>query len=172
MLGFSSTTTWDMKGLDEFVKKCKEIERHEIQVGFDEEMHPDANMPMGNLAWILENGADLPNGEIPPRQFMESTNFQFEVDNNRLAPLVIRAILYRDAPINKQLMRLGKKEKEVMQQVMRMKLFPFPNNAKSTIEKKGRDDALIDTQKFIKSIKVKVHKTGSIKGDTPIKTGD
>lgn len=166
MFGFSSVTTWDMSGFDELIKKCKQIENHEVEIGFGEEIHPDANMTMGNLAWILETGADLPNGEIPPRQFMESTNFQFEVDNNRLAPLVIKNILYKNAPIDAQLVRLGKKEKDIMQQVMRMKLFPNPNNAESTIRQKGRDDALIDTQKLIKSIKVKVkNKTITKQGD-------
>jgi len=159
----SSHTKWDMSGLDKLVKQCLEIDKREIEVGFDAEQHPDAEMPMGNLAWILETGADLPNGEIPPRQFMESTNFQFEVDNKKLAPLVLKGILYKSLPIEGQLMKLGRKHKQIMQEVMRLKLFPNPNNAQSTIRQKGRDDALIDTGKLIKSIKVKVQKVGILK---------
>ena len=114
-LNMSSYTKWDMSGFDELVKDCLQLESYEIGVGFDEKQHPDAEMPMANLAWILETGADLPNGEIPPRQFMESTNFQWGYDNQKYAPPVINRILYKKAPIIPQLKRLGGRHKKLMQ---------------------------------------------------------
>lgn len=161
-LTFSSHTTWDMSGLDELIKDCIELESYEIGVGFGSETHPRAEMPMANLAWILETGADLPNGEIPPRQFMESTNFQWEVDNQKFAPPVISRILYKSAPIIQQLKRLGGREKSLMQQVMRLKVFPNPSNAESVIASKGRDDALIDKGTLVKSVRVDVRKKSKI----------
>ena len=46
---------------------------------------------------------------------------------------------------------------------MELKLFPFPNNAASTIAKKGRDDALIDKGDLIKNIEVSIGKYQGVK---------
>ena len=144
----------DMSGLDKFVKECLKLEGYEVDTGFGEENHPDADMSKASLAWILENGADIPNGEIPPRQFIESTNDMFEIDNMKVSPLVVKNILYKNADPMVQLKKIGNKQKQLMKQVMEMKVFPNPNNAPSVIRQKGRDDALIDTGVLKDSIKV------------------
>ncbi|UNY40385.1 hypothetical protein KLEP7_gp08 [Pseudaeromonas phage vB_PpeM_ KLEP7] len=144
----------DMSELDKFVKECLKLENYEVDTGFGEENHPDADMSMANLANILELGADLPNGEIPPRQFIESTNDMFEIDNMKVSPLVVKNILYKNADPMVQLKKIGNKQKQLMKQVMEMKVFPNPNNAPSVIRQKGRDDTLIDTGILKDSIKV------------------
>ena len=144
----------DMSGMDKFVKKCLRLEGYEVDTGFGEEKHPDADMSMASLANILELGADIPNGVIPPRQFIESTNDMFEIDNMKVSPLVVRNILYKDADPAAQLKKIGNKQKQLMKQVMELKVFPNPNNAPSVIRQKGRDDALIDTGVLKDSIKV------------------
>lgn len=144
----------DMSGMDKFVKECLKLEGYEVDTGFGEENHPDADMSKASLAWILENGADLPNGEIPPRQFIESTNDMFEIDNMKVSPLVVRNILYKNADPMVQLKKIGNKQKQLMKQVMELKVFPNPNNAPSVIRQKGRDDALIDTGTLKDSVQV------------------
>lgn len=144
----------DMSGLDKFVKECLKLEAYEVDVGFGEGKHPDADMSMANLASILENGADIPNGTIPPRQFIESTNDMFEIDNMSVAPLAIKNILYKNADPSAQLKKIGNKQKRLMKQVMELKIFPNPNNAPSVIRQKGRDDALVDTGTLKNSIEV------------------
>lgn len=144
----------DMSGMDKFVKECLRLEGYEVDTGFGEEKHPDADMSMAALSWILENGADLPNGEIPPRQFIESTNDMFEIDNMKVSPFAVRNILYKNADPATQLKKIGNKQKQLMKQVMELKVFPNPNNAPSVIRQKGRDDALIDTGTLKDSIQV------------------
>ena len=144
----------DMSGMDKFVKECLNLEGYEVDTGFGEENHPDADMSKASLAWILENGADIPNGKIPPRQFIESTNDMFEIDNMKVSPLVVKNILYKNADPMSQLKKIGNKQKQLMKQIMEMKIFPNPNNAPSVIRQKGRDDALIDTGTLKDSIQV------------------
>ena len=103
----------DMSGMDKFVKECLKLEGYEVDTGFGEENHPDADMSKASLAWILENGADIPNGEIPPRQFIESTNDMFEIDNMKVSPLVVKNILYRNADPMVQLKKIGNKQKQL-----------------------------------------------------------
>ncbi|NCB78608.1 MAG: hypothetical protein EOM41_01150 [Bacilli bacterium] len=156
MIKCNSHVIADMKGLDLFVKECINLEKKEIGIGFDETKHPDADMSMAALAWILDRGADIPNGVIPPRDFMESTNDQFEVDNGRVTPLAVKKILYRGQAPESALKPVGNAQKRTMQEIMDIKLFSNPNNAPSTIRQKGRDDALIDTGKLRKAIKVRI----------------
>ena len=87
----------DMSGMDKFVKECLKLEGYEVDTGFGEEAHGPSGLKTSELSWILENGADIPNGEIPPRQFIESTNDMFEIDNMKVSPLVVKNILYRNA---------------------------------------------------------------------------
>ena len=144
----------DMSGMDKFIKECLKLEGYEVDTGFGDEIHESSGLKASALAWILENGADLPNGEIPPRQFIESTNDMFEIDNMKVSPLVVRNILYKNADPTTQLKKIGNKQKQLMKQVMEMKIFPNPNNAPSVIRQKGRDDALIDTGTLKDSIQV------------------
>ena len=144
----------DMSGMDKFVKECLKLEGYEVDTGFGEENHPDADMSKASLAWILENGADIPNGKSPPRQFIESTNDMFEIDNMKVSPFIVKNILYKNADPMVQLKKIGNKQKQLMKQIMEMKVFPNPNNAPSVIRQKGRDDALIDTGVLKDSIKV------------------
>ena len=144
----------DMSGMDKFVKECLKLEGYEVDTGFGEETHVPSGLKTSELSWILENGADIPNGEIPPRQFIESTNDMFEIDNMKVSPLVVKNILYRNADPVVQLKKIGNKQKQLMKQIMEMKIFPNPNNAPSVIRQKGRDDALIDTGTLKDSIQV------------------
>lgn len=144
----------DMSGMDKFVKECLKLEGYEVDTGFGEETHGPSGLKTSELSWILENGADIPNGEIPPRQFIESTNDMFEIDNMKVSPLVVKNILYRNADPVVQLKKIGNKQKQLMKQIMEMKIFPNPNNAPSVIRQKGRDDALIDTGTLKDSIQV------------------
>ena len=144
----------DMSGMDKFVKECLKLEGYEVDTGFGEETHSPSGLKTSELSWILENGADIPNGEIPPRQFIESTNDMFEIDNMKVSPLVVKNILYRNADPMVQLKKIGNKQKQLMKQIMEMKIFPNPNNAPSVIRQKGRDDALIDTGTLKDSIQV------------------
>lgn len=66
-------------------------------------------------------------------------------------------------PMETELLKIGRKQKQILKQVMELKLFPFPNNAASTIAKKGRDDALIDKGDLIKNIEVSVGKYQGVK---------
>ena len=144
----------DMSGMDKFVKECLKLEGYEVDTGFGEETHGPSGLKTSELSWILENGADIPNGAIPPRQFIESTNDMFEIDNMKVSPLVVKNILYRNADPMVQLKKIGNKQKQLMKQIMEMKIFPNPNNAPSVIRQKGRDDALIDTGTLKDSIQV------------------
>ena len=144
----------DMSGMDKFVKECLRLEGYEVDTGFGEEAHGPSGLKTSELSWILENGADIPNGEIPPRQFIESTNDMFEIDNMKVSPLVVKNILYKNADPAAQLKKIGNKQKQLMKQIMEMKIFPNPNNAPSVIRQKGRDDALIDTGTLKDSIQV------------------
>ena len=144
----------DMSGMDKFIKECLKLEGYEVDIGFGEEKHEPSGLKASALSWILENGADLPNGEIPPRQFIESTNDMFEIDNMKVSPLVVKNILYKNADPAAQLKKIGNKQKQLMKQIMEMKIFPNPNNAPSVIRQKGRDDALIDTGTLKDSIQV------------------
>lgn len=164
MIRMSGTCVADMSELDKFFKGVIKLESCSVETGFGEKMHPDANMSTAELSYILNNGADLPNGEIPPRQFMESSSDLFEEDNKRITPLVVRQILFKGADPTKQLMRIGRKQKQVMQQVMDFKLFAYPNNAPSTIRIKCRDDALIDTKFLRKSIEITVDTNTNLGG--------
>ena len=157
----------DMSGMDKFVKECLKLEGYEVDTGFGEEMHGPSGLKTSELSWILENGADIPNGVIPPRQFIESTNDMFEIDNMKVSPLVVKNILYKNADPMSQLKKIGNKQKQLMKQIMEMKIFPNPNNAPSVIRQKGRDDALIDTGTLKDSIQVWVENKkglGSIGG--------
>ena len=142
----------DMSGLDKFIKECIQLEKKQVSIGFDDTKHPDADMGMAELAWILETGSDKAN--IPPRNFMDSTNYQFGVDNMKKAPLAIKNILYKGISPEVALKSLGNAEKRLMKEIMEIKLFTNPNNALSTIRRKGRDDALVETGLLKKSIKV------------------
>ena len=144
----------DMSGMDKFVKECLKLEGYEVDTGFGEENHGPSGLKTSELSWILENGADIPNGAIPPRQFIESTNDMFEIDNMKVSPLVVKNILYKNADPMSQLKKIGNKQKQLMKQIMEMKIFPNPNNAPSVIRQKGRDDALIDTGTLKDSIQV------------------
>ena len=144
----------DMSGLDKFIKECVKLEQKQISIGFDNTKHPDTELTNAELAWILEMGADKVN--IPPRNFMDSTNYQFGVDNMKVTPLAVKKILYKNASPESVLKTVGNKQKKLMQEIMETKLFTNPNNAKSTKQQKGRDDALIDTGFLKKSIKVTV----------------
>ena len=149
-----SSVITDMKGLDLFIKECIKLSNFEVDTGFGEEIHDPSGLKTSELSWILENGADIPNGEIPPRQFIESTNDMFEIDNMKVSPLVVKNILYKNADPMVQLKKIGNKQKQLMKQIMEMKIFPNPNNAPSVIRQKGRDDALIDTGTLKDSIQV------------------
>ena len=144
----------DMSGMDKFVKECLRLDGYEVDTGFGEEAHGPSGLKTSELSWILENGADIPNGKIPPRQFIESTNDMFEIDNMKVSPLVVKNILYKNADPMSQLKKIGNKQKQLMKQIMEMKIFPNPNNAPSVIRQKGRDDALIDTGTLKDSIQV------------------
>ena len=144
----------DMSGLDKFIKECIKLEQKQISIGFDNTKHPDTELTNAELAYILELGADKVN--IPPRNFMDSTNYQFGVDNMKVTPLAVKKILYKNASPESVLKTVGNKQKKLMQEIVETKLFTNPNNAKSTIQQKGRDDALIDTGFLKKSIKVTV----------------
>ncbi len=143
MIKASFNVIADMSGLDKFIKECIQLEKKQVSIGFDDTKHPDADMGMAELAWILEMGADEAN--IPPRNFMDSTNYQFGVDNMKKAPLAIKNILYKGISPEVALKSLGNAEKRLMKENMEIKLFTNPNNALSTIRRKGRDDALVET---------------------------
>jgi hypothetical protein len=83
MIKASFNVIADMSGLDKFIKECIQLEKKQVSIGFDDTKHPDADMGMAELAWILETGSDKVN--IPPRNFMDSTNYQFGVDNMKKA---------------------------------------------------------------------------------------
>ena len=154
MIKASFNVIADMSGLDKFIKECIQLEKKQVSIGFDDTKHPDADMGMAALAWILDRGADIPNGVIPPRDFMESTNDQFEVDNGRVTPLAVKKILYRGQAPESALKPVGNAQKRTMQEIMDIKLFSNPNNSEKTIKRKGRDDALVETGLLKKSIKV------------------
>jgi len=68
--------------------------------------------------------------------------------------LAIKNILYKGISPEVALKSLGNAEKRLMKEIMEIKLFTNPNNALSTIRRKGRDDALVETGLLKKSIKV------------------
>ena len=68
--------------------------------------------------------------------------------------MIVKNILYKNADPMVQLKKIGNKQKQLMKQIMEMKVFPNPNNAPSVIRRKGRDDALIDTGTLKDSIQV------------------
>ena len=113
MVGVSikSHVKTDFKGLDEFIKDAIKLAGHSIEVGFDSTPHPNTDLGLASLAYILETGSDKVN--IPPRQFMESSNDLFEQDNAKFAPITVRRILYRKSNINSELLILGNKEKRL-----------------------------------------------------------
>ena len=144
----------DMSGLDKFIKECVKLEQKQISIGFDNTQHPETDLTNAELAYILELGADKAN--IPPRNFMDSTNYQFGVDNMKITPIAVKKILYKNASPESVLKTVGNKQKKLMQEIMDIKLFTNPLNKESTVKQKGRDDALIDTGFLKKSIKVNV----------------
>ena len=156
MLKVNSTCIADMSGMDEFIKQALRLSNKEAAVGFDSAIHEDSGLAYAGLAKILNDGADDVN--IPPRLFMESTNDLFEYDNNKQINLTVRRILYKGFPTEEELLKLANKEKTIMQQVMKLKLFDYPNNKPSTIAIKGRDDALIDTKELFNNIRTEVGK--------------
>jgi len=156
MIKMSSHCVADFSGMDEFIKKAIRLSQEEVDVGFNQEIHEDSGLTYADLANILNSGADKVN--IPPRVFMESAMDIFEYDNLKVTPLAVKKILYKDMPMEAELLKIGRKQKQVLQEVMKLKIFPFPNNSKLTIARKGRDDALIDTGDLISSIEVSVGK--------------
>ena len=54
---------------------------------------------------------------IPPRVFMESAMDQFEVDNLKVTPLAVKRILYKDIPMEAELLKIGRKQKQILKQV-------------------------------------------------------
>ncbi len=152
MIKASFNVIADMSGLDKFIKECIQLEKKQVSIGFDDTQHPETDLTNAELAYILELGADKVN--IPPRNFMDSTNYQFGVDNMKVTPLAVKKILYKNASPESVLKTVGNKQKKLMQEIMETKLFTNPNNALSTIRRKGRDDALVETGLLKKSIKV------------------
>ena len=161
MIKVSSHCIADFSGMDKFVKQAIKLSQQEVDIGFNQETHEDSGLTYADLANILNSGADSVN--IPPRVFMESAMDQFEVDNLKVTPLAVKRILYKDMPMEAELLKIGRKQKQILKQVMELKLFPFPNNAASTIAKKDRDDALIDKGDLIKNIEVSVGKYQGVK---------
>lgn len=122
---------------DEMLKEIKRQARKKVlTVGFFDETYPDGER-IGKIATINEYG--VPEHNQPPRPFMRYT----VIKNKKKWLDILQDILPQNMDVERSLNILGDVVADDVSQMI--KAFAIPENAPSTIRKKGFNDPLVDT---------------------------
>ena len=146
----------DMKGWDKLYSQLDDLAEYEAEAGYyGEDIHGDSGLPMSNLAWIHNEGAELGNGiSIPARPFMDqafySMSSSISWDDS------VKAVLFHDKKTKSELSTVSMWMAEEI--TNSIKYGDFVGNSKYTISIKGADDPLINTEEMKDTPKRKVVK--------------
>lgn len=133
---------FDDKPIREFLVAGKEFARKSIGVGVlggdALQMHPTANITVGEIAAIQEFGTS--GGHIPSRPFLRSTLANKELVLSTMARAA-RAVFAKKATVNQALNRAGQTLSDAVRNTL-LQGVP-PANAQATKDWKGHGDTLI-----------------------------
>ncbi len=124
-----------------------------VQGSVADEIHPDSDLTLGELAGILEFGSPARN--IPARPAITGT---FEANKNELLDQLARdsrAIVNQDATAQIALERAGERTVAKIRSAITAGIGPA--NAASTIAAKGSSTPLIDTGEYLHAINWEYH---------------
>jgi hypothetical protein len=154
-MGFSLKV--ETKRLDSLIRRTKEIDNTEIEVGFwDDRYGPENdNLPVAQVAAYNNFGTSF----NPTRPFMDDTfeDMMYQTYMAREVKHIFTSVLTNGRSTQRLLRGLGKRIKELMQLTI-LEYAADGGNSQKTIEKKGRDSPLIDTGKMLESVRFIIRK--------------
>lgn len=154
-MGFSLKV--ETKRLDSLIRRTKEIDNTEVEVGFwDDHYGPENdNLPVAQVAAYNNFGTSF----NPTRPFMDDTfeDIMYQTYMARGVKQVFLSVITNGRSTQRLLRNLGETIKELMQLTIQQYAADGGNSQK-TIEKKGRDSPLIDTGKMLESVRFRIHK--------------
>lgn len=155
----SIKTSLDMKGWDEIYKQLQDLDNYEAEAGYyGEDIHDSSGLPMSNLAWIHNEGAELDNGTtIPARPFMDQSFVA--IAGSDFGKYEMKEILFYGKTPKSQLENMAKKMANQIS--ISIEYGSFVENSPYTLARKRGDDPLIDTSEMKNTPKDKVVKKGS-----------
>lgn len=137
-----------VKALDRRLKDATDA--NYVEIGFfPEQMHPEAGMPLAQVATLQEYGTST----IPPRPFMRYTAANESRGWGEEFAAGFKAVGHKMKPALKGVGKLVK-----MQVQRNIRAWSAPPNAASTVRKKGFNNPLIETRYMHNNVKYKVGK--------------
>lgn len=158
----ASTVKRETKGLTALIKRMQQLNGTQVEVGFFEEDRygPDNhNLPVAFVAWLNEYGHSISLQGVPERPFMHETfgDAMSQFHMARAMRNIAMAAITDGRSVHSLLKKLGK----MVGDMLEVAIDDYPgHNSPETIERKGKDDPLRDTDKMINSVKFQVHKGG------------
>ncbi len=153
----------DTKRLTALIKRMKQLDNTEVEVGFFEEDRygpENNNLPVALVAYLNEYGHSLSSQGVPERPFMHET-FEGKMEQFHMVKsmkLVFTAALTDGRSTQRLLKNLGTMVGDMLQ----VAIEDYPgSNSPTTIARKGKDDPLRDTDKMLNSVKFQIHKGGN-----------
>jgi len=137
------------RGWNRFVRRIKRHKSTNWEIGiFADELYPDGTY-IASIGSIQEFGTS----RIPQRSFMRSTVEEFRAEiNRRIAKNTGLFVDKGFEPLEEAAEFLREKIEQ------RIDTFSDPGNAELTIDRKGKDDPLVDTGHLRQSIKTREKK--------------
>ncbi len=124
-----------------FLKEAISGKKMSVKVGIFKDDNNDSNLTTADIAFINENGGT----NIPSRPALNIATEKFTEAEN----------IVLDSNMKKMAHEIGTKLAKMMKK--EIKDMKVPPNAPSTILKKGFNDPLIDTKKYLKGISYKIN---------------
>lgn len=159
-MGF--TIKVEKAGLQALIKRLAALDGTEVEDGFFEEDRygpENNNLQVALVAYLNEYGHSLGPQGVPERPFMHETYgdkmSQFHMARGMRAVFI--AAITDGRAVDRLLKQVGKMVGELLEEA----IIDYPgHNSKTTIERKGFDDPLRNTDKMLNSVKFQIHKGG------------
>jgi hypothetical protein len=148
----------ETKKLSATIQRLNKLDGMEIEVGFFEEDRygpENENQPVAQIAAYNEFGT----ATNPTRPFMEETFLDKMLQRHMVLSLkrVFSSAILNGRSVERLLRDLG----DDIATHMQTTILNYPgSNSPSTIERKGKNTPLRDTEKMLESVKFQIHKKG------------